>query len=215
MSQPDREHSRMMEKEGIPLMACQVRQAAKLMARSFYDDPFFTFVLPDGERRRNILPWLFEKTVWYGQRYGKVYTTASLEGIAMWLGPQKPVLEWTGTLLTGLFLLPLKLSRQELGKSLRLANSARKLHEQSISGQHWYLVELGVEPARQGDGVGAALLQPVLARADQESQACYLDTNNELNIQFYERFGFRLAGTAHAIQSGPKTWGMLREPGYS
>ena len=72
----------------------------------------------------------------------------------MWLGPQKPSLEWTGTLLTGLFLLPLKLSRQELGKSLQQANSARKLHEQSITGQHWYLVELGVEPARQGDGVG-------------------------------------------------------------
>ena len=167
MSQADLEHSRMMEKEGIPLMACQVRQAARLMARAFYDDPFFTFVLPDGERRRSILPWLFEKTLGYGQRYGKVYTTASLEGIAMWLGPQKPSLEWTGTLLTGLFLLPLKLSRQELGRSLRQANSARKLHEQSITGRHWYLVELGVEPARQGDGVGGALLQPVLARADQ------------------------------------------------
>ena len=215
MSQADLEHSRMMEKEGIPLMACQVRQAARLMARAFYDDPFFTFVLPEGERRRSILPWMFEKILGYGQRYGKIYTTASLEGIAMWLGPQKPSLEWTGTLLTGLFLLPLKLSRQELEKSLQQANSARKLHEQSITGQHWYLVELGVEPARQGDGVGGALLQPVLARADQESQACYLDTNNELNIPYYERFGFRLAGTAHAIQSGPKTWGMLRESALS
>ena len=61
MSQADLEHSRMMEKEGIPLMACQVRQAARLMARAFYDDPFFTFVLPEGERRRSILPWMFEK----------------------------------------------------------------------------------------------------------------------------------------------------------
>jgi ribosomal protein S18 acetylase RimI-like enzyme len=201
-----------LPKTGIPLIAHQHRQAADVLAKAFFEDPFFTFSIPDDTRRKRILPWLFGKTIRYGQSYGQVYTTSDLEGVALWLGPQKPGLTWMGTLLSGLFLLPLKLSRQELGRSLRLAKSADNLHAKSISGPHWYLLGLGVEPKRQSQGVGSALLQIVLAQADRQSQACYLDTNNEANLSFYERFGFRLAGIAQSILGSPNTWGLLRQP---
>ena len=198
---------------GVPLLPAQVKPAAVVMARAFMQDPFFTFVFPKAARRARILPWIFEKNLRYGQRYGKVFTSASLEGISLWLGPEKPGLEWMGTLLSGLVLLPLKLSWPELQKSLRLSKFAGQLHQKSISGRHWYLVGLGVEPSRQGRGVAGALMQPVLALADQEKVACYLDTNNELNIPFYERVGFCVAGKGQASQAGPRTWGMLRQPG--
>ena len=197
-------------KIGIPLLSTQLGQAAALMARAFHDDPFFTFVLPDPLRRERVLPWLFGRTVSYGLRYGRVYTTPSLEGIALWLGPQTPTLTWMGTLLTGLFLLPLKLGWLELKKSMRLARSSEQLHKKSIAGRHWYLLGLGVEPSRQGHGVGAALLQPVMALADRASLACYLDTNNPLNIPFYERLGFTVAGHARSSRAGPGTWCMRR-----
>lgn len=202
-----------MPKTGISLLSTQVRQAAALMARAFHDDPFFTFVLPDPVRRERVLPWLFGRTISYGLRYGRVYTTPSFEGIALWLGPEKPALTGMGTFLTGLFLLPLKLGWQELKKSMRLARSSDELHKRSIAGRHWYLLGLGVEPSRQGHGVGAALLQPVMALADRERLVCYLDTNNALNLPFYERVGFTLAGHARSSQAGPGTWCMRRQPG--
>jgi GNAT superfamily N-acetyltransferase len=37
------------------------------------------------------------------------------------------------------------------------------LHHTAMAGDHWYLAFIGVEPARQGRGLGAALLGPVLA----------------------------------------------------
>jgi ribosomal protein S18 acetylase RimI-like enzyme len=199
-------------KIGIPLFSSQIKKAAAVMARAFHNDPFFTFVLPEPVRRRRILPWLFERTISYGQRYGKVYTTASLEGIALWLGPEKPTLAWMGTLLTGLFLMPLKLSWRELNLSIRLAKIADQLHKRSVIGRHWYLLGLGVEPSLQGQGVGGTLLQPVLASADRERLVCYLDTNNALNIPFYERAGFIVAGQARYSQASPGTWCMRREP---
>lgn len=197
---------------GIPLLPTQVKQAGALMARAFMQDPFFTFVFPNADRRERILPWLFEKNLRYGLRYGMVFITASLDGIAWWLGPEKPALEWLGILLSGLFLIPLKLSWRELERSLRLSKFAGHLHKESISGRHLYLVALGVEPSRQGRGVAGALLQPVLAFADQEKLVCYLDTNNANNLAFYERFGFCQAGLGQASQAGPHTWGMLRQP---
>lgn len=203
------------QKVGIPLVSSQVKQAAAVLARAFFDDPFFTFVLSQPDRRRRLLPWIFEKTISYGLRSGLVFTTPGLEGVAMWLGPNKTSLTWKDTLLTGLFLLPIKLSWREFKNSLRLARSAGQLHSQTISGLHWYLVDLGVEPALQGRGVAGALLQPVLVLADREALACYLETNNESNLPFYEHYGFTLAGHVQARQNDPHTWSMRREPGES
>lgn len=197
---------------GIPLIAAQVRQAAGVLAKAFFEDPFFAYTIPDGARRKRILPWLFARTISYAQRDGRVETTTDLAGVALWLGPEKPGLTWLGSLLTGLFLLPLKLSAQELGRSLRLAKTADRLHTRSLVGPHWYLVGLGVEPDYQGQGVGGALLQPVLDLADRQAQACYLDTTNPANLAFYAHHGFELAGVAGSSQGSPQTWGMLRRP---
>ena len=195
----------------LTLAASQVRAGAQVMARAFFEDPFFTFSLPDPARRRRVLPWLFERTIRYGQRYGRVLTTPGLEGLAVWLGPRHPSVGLAGSLQTGLFLLPWKLGVRALLRSLRLSNLADQLHRQSVTGAHWYLLGLGVEPSLQGRGVGRALLQPLLAQADREKAFCYLDTNNQDNLRFYERFGFAVVCQGHAIPGGPHTWGMRRQ----
>lgn len=196
----------------IPLTASQINYAATVLARAFFEDPFFTFTLPDGVRRASILPWLFAKIIRYGITHGKVYTTPSKEGAAIWLGPQKPTLKLAGIIQTGMFLLPLKLHWREFERSTRLSNYADQLHKKSIKGRHWYLYELGIEPALQGQGVGSALLQPVLAEADKNSLVCYLDTYNERNISFYGRIGFVVANQGQASPDSPPVWAMLREP---
>jgi GNAT superfamily N-acetyltransferase len=200
------------QKPAIPLGLSQVKHAATVLARAFYDDPFFTFVLPESIKRIHVLPWLFEKTIRYGLRYGKIYTTPSLDGVSMWLGPKNTTLALIGTLQTGLFLLPLKLSWRELERSMRLADCADRLHKKSVTGPHWVLYGLGVEPSRQGQGLGYALLEPVLAQADLQALVCYLDTNKEQNIPFYEQNGFKVVGHQQARHTGPHIWAMLREP---
>ena len=60
------------------------------------------------------------------------------------------------------------------------------------SAEHWYLDFLGVEPRRQGRGLGKALLSPALERCDRERIPAYLGASTERNRMFYERNGFAL-----------------------
>jgi GNAT superfamily N-acetyltransferase len=201
-----------IQKTGIPLASSQLKPAAMVMARAFYEDPFFTFVLPDDLKRAHILPWLFKKTIVYGQCYGRVYTTPSLDGIALWLTPGNTTFTLARALRTGLALYPFLLSWSELRRSNQLTTLADDLHKRLIKKKHWYLSELGVEPGRQGSGAGTALLQPVLLQADRDGTPCYLETNKEVNLQFYDRSGFKVAGHDQLHPAGPRVWGMLRQP---
>jgi ribosomal protein S18 acetylase RimI-like enzyme len=201
------------QKSVIPLSPSQLDQAAGLLTRAFFDDPFFTYVIPDTSRRAVIIPRLNRNLIRYGLLYRQVFTTPDLEGIVLWLGPQHPNLSLLGILLSGMILLPLRLSRQELARSTSLSTLTDRLHQRSVTGQHWYLSELGVEPSLQGRGIGRALLQPVLAQADRVGQVCYLDTYNRKNLTFYAHLGFELVGSEQAGPSAPTVWGMRREPG--
>jgi ribosomal protein S18 acetylase RimI-like enzyme len=196
----------------LPLTASHLPHAAMLMARAFQKDPFFTFVLPDPARRARVLPWLYERIIRYGLRYGKVFTTPSIEGINIILGPQHPSLQLAGTLQTGLFLLPTRLTVPEFRRSLRLSNYADWLHRAAITGRHLYILQLGVEPSLQGRGLGGSLFRHALVHADRQALACYLETNNEKNLPLYERNGFTVVGQGQAIPGGPHTWAMLRRP---
>jgi ribosomal protein S18 acetylase RimI-like enzyme len=59
---------------------------------------------------------------------------------------------------------------------------------------HWYLAMIGVDPSRQGLGLGSALLKAALARCDAEHAVAYLESSNLKNVPLYERHGFEVMG---------------------
>ncbi len=75
-----------------------------------------------------------------------------------------------------------------------------------------YLYGIGVEPSRQGQGIGSALLQPVLIQANEEHLICYLDTTNEKNLSFYERNDFIVVARAQLSLESPPVWAMVKLP---
>jgi GNAT superfamily N-acetyltransferase len=76
---------------------------------------------------------------------------------------------------------------------------------------HWYLPLVGVDPAHQREGIGAALVEPALALCDSEKYPAYLEATSPLSIPLYERFGFERMGEIQAGKS-PVLVPMLREP---
>lgn len=75
---------------------------------------------------------------------------------------------------------------------------------------HWYLGGVGVRPAHQGAGLGAAVLAPVLERADTADEPMYLETSTPANVGFYRRRGFAVTGELTIPDGGPPVWGMSR-----
>ena len=76
---------------------------------------------------------------------------------------------------------------------------------------HWYLPLIGVDPARQGEGLGSALIRHALAHCDEARLPAYLESSSPKNIPLYERHGFVALGTIQ-MGSSPPIVPMLRKP---
>ena len=62
----------------------------------------------------------------------------------------------------------------EVGRALRVLTHLERM--QPVGRRFWYLGVLGVEPDRQGSGVGSALLTSGLCNCDQNKVGTYLET---------------------------------------
>ncbi|WP_227747332.1 GNAT family N-acetyltransferase [Paraburkholderia franconis] len=80
-----------------------------------------------------------------------------------------------------------------------------------VGRRFWYLGVLGVEPDRQGSGVGSALLTTGLRLCDQNKVGSYLETAEPRNLPFYSAFGFDVLSTSEPAEE-PRVWSMWREP---
>ena len=178
------------------------------LVRAFADDPVANFMFAGERRRRLGLHSFF--TAQINRQYlpgGHVYTTEDLAGAAVWGTPDRHrngLLELLQLLPTAPFLLSARTVR-----ALRLLFEVDGLHPKE---PHWYLATLGTAPERQGQGVGAALLQPVLDLADAEGMPAYLESSKERNVPFYARFGFEVVEELHSKVGSPPMWRMWREP---
>ena len=75
----------------------------------------------------------------------------------------------------------------------------------------WYLSIVGILPAYQNQGLGAALIRPVLELADAAAVPTFLETFTPRNEPFYQRLGYRVAGSFFEPTIGASYSLMLRE----
>lgn len=194
----------------VRLRPSQAGQAAGVLARAFGDYPMMRHVFPDDARRARVLPGFLGSVVRYCLPHGKVLTTAGLDGVACWLPPGTSASDPWGMVRSGMILAPARIGPLPFARFLGPERRMEAVRRRTIREPHWYLWAFGVEPGRQGGGIGGALLEPVLARADASGTPCYLETHTERNVRFYERHGFEVAEESEG--RGPKAWAMLRAP---
>ncbi len=186
--------------------------AAALLARAFQDDPFYRAILPDEDKRRKTSFWLHDKVLRYCFRYGTTHTLPSLEGVACWLHPGQTELTIGRIMRSGLLAMPLRMGPAAFVRFSTYTSYSSKLRRQKSPDTYWYLWVLGVDLPYQGRGVGGRLIRPVLEQADASRTACHLETENETNLAFYEKRGFRVVAEGRVPGLDLPTWSMTREP---
>ncbi len=194
------------------LQAAQVDEASHVLARAFFDDPMVMYVIPDDEKRRRHLPWFFRLAARYGNLWGENFTTpGKVDGAAIWLPPGDNITKPLRMIRLGLLAAPFKFGLPSFMRFFTALNRLEHLHKRDVPPEHWYLFVLGVDPERQGQGVGGTIIQPVLERADRDHLPCYLETMKERNVTFYRKQGFEVV-VDDVFPNGPHYWTMKRDP---
>jgi ribosomal protein S18 acetylase RimI-like enzyme len=186
--------------------------ARNALGRAFRDYVLMAYA---GERLRDRGPAV---TSLYGAimndcwRHGEVYRSSDGQGVACWLPPARSTPTLWRQIRGGMYSLPWHFGL----RGFRILNEydqvARRLHHDHAPMPHYYLAAIGVVPAAQGQGIGSALMRPMLERADREGLHVWLDTHPEQNVRLYERHGFIVSERAELPGHPIPVYGMLRKP---
>jgi len=184
-----------------------VAALVEVLRRAFDDDPVPQFAFRSERARRRGLRAFFAAQLRHSYlRTGQVWTTADAAGAALWAPPGKVQPPWRALL----HLLPVA-PYLNAAHAPELARLLAAVDQQRPPEPHWYLATLGTDPARQGRGVGSALVRAVLARVDEQGLPAYLESSKQSNIAFYARHGFEVTGEI-TVAGAPTLWLMWRTP---
>lgn len=185
---------------------------SSVLARAFARDPYFIWLAGEASERNQRM-----RDAWLGiLRFAsaglrETWTNAERSGVAIWIPPGR-----AGSTVVDSFRMLPSFARLTGWRRLREASAAvefldrrRRVH---TAGPHFYLAALGVEPDRQGRGIGSALLAPVLSRADADGVPAYLETATARNVLLYERHGFAVVEELVLPRTDIHGWLMLRRP---
>lgn len=191
----------------------QIGMAVPSMVRAFWDYEESLHLVPSPSARHRVLPAYLRSDLRDAARFGTLFGARSSNGIvgaAAWLPPWGYPPTIGRELLQLIAVLPaLPWTLGTAREALRGRGENRRRHAQV--GAHYYLMALGVDPAAQGQGLGSALLSPILKRADEEGVGCFLFTARAANVSWYGRFRFASIDTYVPTPTWPTVWAMWRD----
>jgi ribosomal protein S18 acetylase RimI-like enzyme len=162
---------------------------SRLFSASFVADPVFDWIARAGAGRANALEefffWLLNTRA---IPFGETWMSEDCSVAAAWLPPEAPASP--GGLVEQLRLLPLFMRLCGIPRLMRGSAMADAMERNHPHEPHYYLAFIAVAPRLQGMGLGGAMLEATLKRADLAGVPAYLENSNPKNTRLYQRYGF-------------------------
>ncbi|SIN42556.1 GNAT family N-acetyltransferase [Micromonospora cremea] len=162
------------------------------------------WLVPDASKREAVLAGNVEILVEHAMRHGLVYASADRAAVAVWFHsvgePAPPPPDYDARLAAACGEWT---DRFEHLDELFAANHPHP--------DHHHLAFLAVEPERQGQGLGTALLVHHHAWLDANGMPGYLEASSTRSRDLYVQHGYR-AGEPFRLPDGTPFWPMWREP---
>jgi GNAT superfamily N-acetyltransferase len=137
-----------------------------------------------------------------GLAHGRVWVAADHSAVAIWTTPATP---------PGLFAsLAAEFTEISGDRAQVAATYERAMGLFRPREPVWFLGIVGVDPARQGQGLGRAVITPGLRAAEADGVPAFLETQDPANVPFYESLGFEVLAELDLPDNGPKHWAMRR-----
>lgn len=187
--------------------------ASEIMVQAFIDGPMWTYLVPDGDRRRELLHRFYHmfirRVIESGEAYG---VGRPLQGVAVWVAAFQGD-DWAARPSEMAYLKmlsdPLLSSRSD---AVALFSTLDRLQRHHAPGPHFYLSSIGVVPEVRGRGIASRLIRYLLAMADARSLPVYTETVKASNVDIYKHYGFTIVQRLD-VQNSPLTiWALVRGP---
>ncbi len=156
------------------------------------------------------LPDLFRRSLeLLGFPHGQVWSVGEVDSVAVWVPTDlddridEPAAADLG-----------EAAVRALGERAALVDEVESLvAAASVPPARWLLATMGTRPNWQGQGLGAAVLAPMLDQFDAERAAARVETSSERNVAFYGRAGFEVVAALDDLPHGaPPVWVLHRSP---
>ncbi|QXJ20940.1 GNAT family N-acetyltransferase [Actinomadura graeca] len=181
-------------------------RCAAVLTDAFADDPVSVWLVADPRERGEALYEYFRLFVLHGQEAGAVHVAddgTGAHGCAVWMPSEAPDAADLDDRL-----------REVSGRhAARFSAFGRIMHDRHPAGPaHDYLMLLGVASARQGRGLGAALLAHRQGQLDPAGVPTYLEaTTGRAAKGLYARAGYRPHGDPIRFPGGLETYPLWRD----
>jgi len=176
---------------------------AEILAEAFAGDPVGVWMTPAPGWGR----WFWSRILPMVLPRGEAYVTSCGQGVALWVPPGakldiRPPLAvvWEAWR---------RFRTRPLVRLFRMMRAVEKLQPKE---RHYHLFAIGVRSGAKGQGIGSALLAPVLRTCDRDKVLSYLESSNARNLSFYQRHGFKLMHRIALPSQGPSLYLMHRTP---
>ncbi len=175
--------------------------AIAVLLLAFSTDPASRWVWPEPARYLASFPDFARAFGGRAFEQGTAYCIDGYAGVALWHPPgiqadEEPLIA----------LIQTTVAEQAQADMFAVFEQMASYHP---SEPHWYLPMIGVDPSRQGQGYGSALMRHALLACDRDGTPAYLESSNPANIPLYQRHGFELLGTIQ-VGASPPIFPMLR-----
>lgn len=185
--------------------AATTRDADRLtgpLLLAFASDPLVRWLLPDPRDFLLYFPRIVQVHVKRLVEHGGAFHTPDFRAAALWYPPGVAV---DSAALGELLERAVGPDRLDTAVSL-----FTRMAEYKPAGGHWYLRQIGVDPALQGRGYGSALLRTALETCDRAGLPAYLEATSPTNRALYERFDFVVLDELQ-VGDSPSLWPMRRD----
>jgi GNAT superfamily N-acetyltransferase len=188
--------------------------ASLALGGAFADDPAIVYLL-GGAGQLDRARWCMRQGIRLATSHGSGFVAVEagrVLGASFWVPPgTSPVASTLDNLRIGGWQAPWYLGARGTVRELWREEDLARRFARDLATPTWYLDLLGVEPAAQGRGLGRGLVEPMLARADEERMPTYLVTHKRSNVDYYRRLGFEVV-TDQTLRGIPTGWSMRRAP---
>lgn len=172
-----------------------IDKGADVTSKAFYDYPMMKYIFGDKLTLENVK--VVQKfLITYGVLYGEAFASSiNMEGVILFTDFKKYNFSLYRSLRCGILSL-IKMGGNEgkdIGRRFNEFDSfTLKKHKELIKEPHQYLILIGVDPEKQGEGFGSKMMYPFMKLAEEKGQPCYTETHGDKNVNMYQKYGFEV-----------------------